>query len=196
MSNLARVEHKGRSYQGKWSKWDGEPAVPDPGQAVSTTVIGGSALPGQVVGYFTENGFLGCRVLLQRLPENLHSYPQLVPGADTIKSFVTFQEYAASDDAFVAHLFGSELKDTQPYQFPGHDALEEFAALVAAASYGRNTWRDKLDECWMNGSYWKHSYSWFSGELQRVRNGDGKAFVEYAVGRNQKWIEQVRRVLT
>lgn len=188
--NLATVEHLGHSYQGKWL---GTPEVPSPDQEVEG-ILGNQRAPGKVVGYFVENDFLGCQVELLRLPERLHEL-KIIPTGSEIKGTGTFSEHATKDDAFRVYLFGTELKDPQPRKFPGHDALEEFAVLVAAASYGRNTWRDKLDECWMNGSYWKHSYSWFSGELQRVRNGDGKAFVEYAVSRNQKWIEQARRAL-
>lgn len=190
MAKLAAVEHDGKNYQGKWC---GAVEVPSPGQEVEG-VLGSPRAPGKVVGYFVENGFLGCKVELLRLPERLHDLA-IIPTGDQIKSFVSFQEYAAQDDAFCVYLFGTELKEPEPRQFPGHDALEEFAVLVAAASYGRNTWRSNLEGCWINGSYCRYSYSWFSGELQRVRNGDGKAFVDYVVNRNQEWIEKARRKL-
>lgn len=188
---IAAVDHDGKNYQGKWS---GSSTVPYVGQEVSG-FFGADRIPGKVVGYFIEHGYLGCKVQVLRLPQNLHEFGKFLPGAGEIKSALTFQQCVTDEDAFTAYFFGVELKDPTPYKFPEHDALEEFAVLVAAASYGRNTWRHNLEDCWINGNYWNKSYNFFSGELQRVRNDKGRAFVDYVVSRNQKWVAAARRAL-
>jgi hypothetical protein len=185
------VEHAGASFQGKWSGDE----IPDVGTELSG-LFGDQWVPVKVTGYFREHGFLGCLAQTLRLPENLHEFSSFLPYGEGIGSVLTFQEYVVKPDAFTAHFFGLELSAPTPYKFPQHDALEEFAVLVAAASYGRNTWRHNLQDCWMNGTYNRYSYGFFSGELQRVRNNEGRAFVDYVVGRHQQWIDRARRALT
>jgi len=183
------LNRSGRHHIGEWS---GKADVPMCGDATAA-LIGGQRVVCGVVGYEVKDGFLGVRVRLLELPRDIHTFA-ILPRSKGL-SHTDFEAFYATHAAFQLLMYGRELAEPTPLKFPKLGVEEELAVLLAAAFYGRNSWRSQLRGSWYDGDYRSKRFHWLCGELQRVRNTYGEEFVDYAANKNQGYIEQTRRAL-
>lgn len=175
--------------EGKWSGKDPIPKIED----TIGVQFHNDTIPSTVIGYYTQEGWIGILTKLQSLPSNLERYGVSPKKDDIIKKRMQgVKDFYNLTFAFQVGIFGAEIHPA-PENKPPHGPEEELAVLITAACY-RN-WREKLQEAWINGSYPMFKFDFLCGELQRIRNHGSWDFIDQTVEKNPEYIKQIRQAL-
>jgi hypothetical protein len=136
-------------------KWSGTIPIPAVGSRVKATMNGWGDCT--VIGYFTEGGWIGIRVLPDTCPDFFLSQnaDELKQGDMSILNNICF--------------FGAEIKPSEQ-SAPKFTARHQVALAIVKAKY-RN-WRETLHTVWMNGAYAEYCLEDISHLLQQLRNAE------------------------